>query len=139
MCAVSALNPKRFRGFGPSDPGLLDQLWRTRFLAKGSVAGRGRSCEGCDDNTGFADSPFPSISSFGKLDSLYLVSADTVVPETGMSAQMYGSSRLHTILKTQKMMKKYQGPLILSQRLKKKRKVFHEEDEDWMDQTPTLV
>ena len=34
MCAVSALNPQRFRGFGPCDPELADDLLRLRYATK---------------------------------------------------------------------------------------------------------
>lgn len=31
MCAISALNPQRFRGFGPSDPHLIEDLMAYRY------------------------------------------------------------------------------------------------------------
>ena len=37
MCAVSALNPQRFRGFGPSDPALLQELMNSR-LKKSNIS-----------------------------------------------------------------------------------------------------
>lgn len=113
MCAVSALNPQRFRGFGPCDPHLLDLLKQQQLQQHEEG--------GCESSSiippNFIDTPLHSLTSFSEIDSLYLLSAEAVRQEVDMSAQIYGSSRLRCILKTQQVqMQEYQGPLILSQR-----------------------
>ena len=157
MCAVSALHPQRFRGFGPSSPQLLDQLCadkeRTRFNIKQpqpTAAGANavqvtaaqsgdtwdRNCRNVIHMPLYLHSheKTGNIDCFADLDRLYELSADTVAPEIGMSAQVYGSSRLKNILKTQKEMNSYQqGPMMLSQRFKNKRKRVSglADDDEW--------
>jgi hypothetical protein len=118
MCAVIALNPQKFRGFGPSDPKLLDQLSGAKF------ASRLHKKEGIskEELPNFIDTPLHNMSSFSELDRLYSLSANAVYQEFAMSAQIYGLSRLRNILGAQKLQdKEYQGPLMLSQRHKKQK------------------
>lgn len=140
MCAVSALNPMKFRGFGPSDPLLLDRLCsdkekkRThmKYLDDSGV----NRCPSSD-----LDMPLhlrshelnDIVTPFMGLNQLYKLSADAVSQEIGMSAQVYGSLRLKNILKSQETMKSYQGPLLLSQqRLKNKKKRSRDSaDKEW--------
>lgn len=121
MCAVSALNLQRFRGFGPSDPQVLDMLSASKLST--------RLNEGDAENIQprelsiFINTPLHSMSAFSRLDCLYALSTQAVSQEVNMSSQLYGLSRLRNILKTQKVQNsKYQGPLILSQRLQKTQK-----------------
>lgn len=146
MCAVSALNPQRFRGFGPSCPQLLDKLCadkskmrfktmkhphsptacagaKTALTTVAHSSGDRRDTRHVSPGVGVTETPLYlhtsqesmgsiSLSSFSGLNRLYKLSADAVAPQVCMSAQIYGLSRLQTILKTQ----------MPSQRLKKKRK-----------------
>jgi hypothetical protein len=123
MCAVSALNPQRFRGFGPSDPLLLDQLIVfkscTRFQMQPSTEEDETVHTVGNNSSSVADFPLYSgnLAPFTGLDRLYELSADSVLQETGMSAQVYGLSRLRSILKIEHN-GKHQGPLMLSKRYK---------------------
>lgn len=127
MCATSALNPRRFRGYGPADPSLLDQL----FVRKNWT----QSCFNDDANNNehppsFVDFPLCSTSAFSDLERLYKLSSLSVSQEFSMSAQIYGSSRLQDILKTQENMRQYQGPQLLGRRHNlRKRKIRDEEVE----------
>jgi hypothetical protein len=131
MCAVSALNPQRFRGFGPSDPVIIDQIFSLKNVTHSKVSSRPLA-----DTSGDGDSSNElscvvgdastacDISSFSELGGKYKLTADSVCQDAAMSAQVYGYSRLEDILKTEKSLKKYQCPLILSQRLKQKKRKY---------------
>lgn len=92
MCAIAALKPRRFRGYGPSDPLLLVQL-------QGETHATGTT------TPSFMDAPLHTLSSFRVLNGLYGLSADCAAQETDMSAQMYGTSRVQDILRTTKKRK----------------------------------
>ena len=112
MCAVYALSPKRFRGFGPSEPSLLDDLHSMKGLTRVNM---NRQDDNLLENTPtFIDSPLHGLSSFSHLNNLYQLSAESVSHEMNMSAQIYGISRLQCIVKTQQNMQKFLGPLLIS-------------------------
>lgn len=136
MCAISGLNPQRFRGFGPSDPRLYTYLQESRFRTRQNkhqsdetIVTASRELAAKYGSESYLNAPCRSISDplFASLQKYYDTTATSVRHEVSMSAQMAGRIRLAEILNTQRERKRYSGP---SQQGGKQRKRKKRGDED---------
>lgn len=151
MCAISALNPQRFRGFGPSDPRLYQSLMESRFYTRFRhsttptsdvttiLTGHHSELQELYGSPTYLNVNYPSIKDMNTLDEYYRLSAASVQHEINMSSTRYGQSRLKELLvnKGFKVKGKYkrmisnQAVVIKRRRGNSKKKVEKEDDEEW--------
>jgi hypothetical protein len=136
MCAISGLNPQRFRGFGPSDPRLYAFLQESRFRTRlnknqsqESILAASQDMIAKYGSESYLNAPCRAItdSLFTSLQKYYDTTAMSVRHEVNMSAQMEGRVRLADILNTQRQSKHYIGPT--QQGGSRKRRKRKDEDE----------
>ena len=143
MCAISGLNPQRFRGYGPSDPRLYSFLQESRFatrhnkhLSAEAVLNGAQDLVKRFGSETYLNAPVRSIDdtrAFAAMKAYYEASASSVYHEVHMSAQIQGRTRLAEILNTQKRSKRYSGPSIMGggggKRRRRNKKKQGDEDE----------
>lgn len=128
MCAISALSPQRFRGYGPGDPDkVYTVLIATRHDTLMSVASQGirpipsstlepnkgeelryasnsandAILDKVKDIHGYPsmlNERVPPLSQFSGLKALYSASADYVKCEVAVPASLYGAERLKVLI-----------------------------------------
>ena len=144
MCAISGLNPQRFRGFGPSDPRLYTFLQESRFLTRHN---KHMSAETIMNNSQdlikrfgsetYLNAPVRNVDDthFTAMRQYYDATALSVYHEVHMSAQIEGRTRLADILDTQKKSKRYSGPSIMGGReggkRRRRNKKGHADEDEW--------
>jgi hypothetical protein len=156
MCAISALNPQRFRGFGPSDPRLYQSLLETRFHTKyrhsssppphseTPADGLALSTHQSELQALYGPSTYlnvslPSLKAMSSLEEYYQMSSASVQHEINMSSIRYGQSRIKELLvnKGFKVKGKYkrmisnQAVVIKRRRGSSRRKARSDDDEEW--------
>ena len=100
MCAISALNPQRFRGYGPSEPKILNLLLQTRYairtnrLASTPLAG----VSSVFPPNVFGENILP-VKSFDHIHQYYHTQANIINQEVYHLANQYGDIRLVELLK----------------------------------------
>lgn len=128
MCAISALNPQRFRGFGPSDPRLYNALYESRNYTRFSHSSS--STNETTDSTSSSSLSYlnisncPSIKELNILNDYYYMTSVSVAHEINMSSIRYGQCRLSELLINRgfKLKGKYKKMFINEKNLKNKRK-----------------
>eukprot|EP01041_Mallomonas_annulata_P012193 gene12193-25611_t len=99
MCAISALNPQRFRGFGPSDPLLYQQLKDEALLTKTKDSHTSSSSSAATLGTpSFCTATIPSLSSYSPLEQLYSYKTMNIMNEIYIDMEEYGNKRLQLLL-----------------------------------------
>lgn len=106
MCAVSALNVQRFRGFGPSEPKLYELLKKIQHstatshdLTKGVAK---RTASGQYGSSSYINSEIHALKDFNMLNDYYSATASVVESEYNPSPQIYGQIRLQELLTSKK-------------------------------------
>jgi hypothetical protein len=148
MCAISALNPQRFRGYGPSDPRLYQALsamrfdTRTRRVSSDVVNGiLGESQQELQRQFGpstYLNVPLVPMKDLSSLEEYYNMSALSVQHEVSMSSNRYGQARLKELLLSRGIKLKGKYKRITTQttstkRRNKKRKMEEEGLEEWVE------
>lgn len=153
MCAISALNPQRFRGFGPSDPRLYRSLYESRFYTRfrhssptensetSSLSTHQQELQDLYGSSTYLNVPFPQLKEMSSLDDYYQMSSASVQHEINMSSTRYAQSRVKELLvnKGFKVKGKYKRMIshqavVIKRRKGTKRsgqKKEEEEDEEW--------
>ena len=130
MCAVTALNPQRFRGFGPADPRLYPILLQQRNAT--------RRCEATPSTPApppsYLDVPLPAASNV--MEAVQMMSearAAAVSAESSLAPRAYGKRRLNELLASSRFIhNRYRGlQPERKQKALKRRKNVDEEDVDW--------
>ena len=128
MCAVSALSPQRFRGYGPGDPdkaytvllatrhdtlmgvasngirpipSAISETLKGEILNYSSSAANETVVDKEKDTHGspsFLNERIPPLAQFSGLRTLYNARADYVKAEVNIPASLYGADRLKTLL-----------------------------------------
>ena len=99
MCAVSALNPQRFRGFGPSDPQILDDLMKYRYATqKGVSAGAKKLGVDPSSSSSFLAVTLPPLENYKHIREFYEAKGDSVRGEVHVPPRIYGLHRLKSLL-----------------------------------------
>ena len=105
MCAVSALNPQRFRGFGPSDPQILEDLITYRYATQeGLLAGAKVLGVDPSSSSSFLAVDLPPLETFSYLKDFYDAKGNSVRGEVHAPPQTYGLHRLQTLLQEKNML-----------------------------------
>lgn len=111
MCAISALNPQRFRGYGPSDPRLYQSLLESRFYTRfrhstttpasdvtNILTEHHTELQELYGSPTYLNVNIPLIKDMNSLDEYYRLSAASVQHEINMSSSRYGQCRLKELL-----------------------------------------
>jgi hypothetical protein len=152
MCAISALNPQRFRGFGPSDPRLYRSLQESRFYTKfrhsspessetSSLSSHQQELQDLYGSATYLNVPIPLLKGMSSLDDYYQMSAASVQHEINMSSTRYAQSRVKELLVNKgfkvkgkyKRMISHQAVVIKRRRgtTTKRRGQKDDDDEEW--------
>ena len=104
MCAVSALNPQKFRGFGPSDPKILEDLITYRYATqKGMFAGAKKLGVDPSSSSSFLAVNLPPLECYSHVKEFYDAKGNSVRGEVHVPPQIYGLHRLQTLLQEKNM------------------------------------
>ena len=109
MCAISALNPQRFRGYGPSEPSIYAALVDISLKTKDTVSSNKSTSTAASKNVdndskkvnsylSFVDKQVPSLEQYEKLRDLYDSKTMAVSNELCFLAEPYGEDRLSSLL-----------------------------------------
>jgi hypothetical protein len=115
MCAISALNPQRFRGFGPSDPRLYRSLHESRFYTRfrhstpstetttatsevTNLSSHQQELQDLYGSSTYLNVSLPSLKGMSSLDDYYQMSSASVQHEINMSSTRYAQSRVKELL-----------------------------------------
>lgn len=131
MCSISALNPQRFRGFGPSDPKLEPILRRMANCTRFKDTSSSTTSNLTVDTVGGVVKP-PTLSDFKTIEVFYQSKVNRVSRELGIDAEDYGNARLKLLLETklETLKKSHASEFRLAgQRSKKKQRKEEKEDE----------
>lgn len=128
MCAISALNPQRFRGFGPADPRLYSTLASIRYSTR-----RGDVTPSAPAIASYLDVPVPSSTAVNDaIQQLSEARASSVLSESNLAPLSYGKRRLDELLATSRFTNnRYRGLQPERKQRIRKRKSDEEDDVDW--------
>ena len=103
MCAISALNPQRFRGFGPSDPTIVEDLMIYRYSTRHGMQAAMKKMDEKLISSSFLAVELPPLSSVTHLRDYYEAKANSSRGEIDIPTQIYGLHRLHSLMTEKKI------------------------------------